>query len=277
LGGRELRRALLRILAAGALVLDISAAQQLQFTPVSQDVVYARLNSFSTKNAERERTIRRLFVEAGCPEDALSEVPVDHVHETDLACTKSGESDQEILVGAHFDMVDVGTGVVDNWSGASLLPSIYQGLTALPRKHTFVLVAFAGEEKGLLGSKAYVKQLGKDETRIKAMVNLDTLGLDDTKVWVTHADKDLVTGISAVAHTMKLPIAAVNVDKVGSADSESFRDAHIPAITIHSLTQETLGILHSPRDQPKDIHMDAYYRSYQLVLGYLAYLDFKLE
>ncbi len=263
--------------ATGALLVVRGVAQPIQFAPVSQDAVFARLNSFSTKNAERERTIRRLFVEAGCAEDALSEVPVEHVHESDLVCTKPGESGEEIVVGAHFDMVEVGTGVVDNWSGASLLPSLYEGLAVAPRKHTFVFASFAGEEKGLLGSKAYVKQLGEDKARIKAMINLDTLGLDDTKVWVSRADKDLVTWISAVASKMKLPVAGVNVDQVGSADSESFREAHIPAITIHSLTQETLRILHSPRDQLKEIHMDAYYRSYQLVLGYLAYLDFKLQ
>jgi Iap family predicted aminopeptidase len=261
-----------------ALLIAIAsfAAAQIRFAPVSKDIVYARLKSYSDINSQREIVIRELFEEAGCADDSISEVPVKGVKETDLVCTKAGNSDSTIIVGAHFDKVDVGDGVVDNWSGASLLSSLYQGLTVAPRSHTFAFIAFAGEEKGLLGSKAYVKQLGKDTGRFKAMVNMDTLGLADTKVWVSQADKDLVTWISSVAATMNLPVAPVNVEKVGSADSESFRERKIPAITIHSVTQETWRILHSPRDTMAAIQLDAYYRTYQLVLGYLAYLDFKL-
>lgn len=271
-----MKRALMSSVAAAALSAFVGTslgnAQPIQFQPVPEDVIRQRLESFSTKNSERERTIRRLFVEAGCPEDSLSEIPVEHVHETDVACTKPGESDAEIVVGAHFDMVEVGTGVVDNWSGASLLPSLYQGLAVAPRKHTFVFVSFAGEEKGLLGSRAYVKQLGKDKARIKAMI-----GLADTEVWVSRADPKLVNLMSAVAGYLKLPVSAMNVERVGSTDSEPFREAHIPAMTIHSLTQSTLRILHSPNDQMRQIDFEAYYRTYQLVLGYLAILDRKWE
>jgi len=258
-------------------VAPFAGAQPIQFAPVSQDLIDARLKAYATQNPERESIIRRLFEQAGCMGDAISEVPVKGVKETDVVCTKAGGSESTIVVGAHFDKVDVGEGVVDNWSGASLLSSLYQGLTVTPRKHTFIFIAFAGEEKGLLGSKAYVKQLDRDTSRFKAMVNMDTLGLADTKVWVSHADKDLVTWLGSVAAKMQLPVAGMNVDKIGSSDSESFRDHKIPAITIHSLTQETLSILHSPRDTMASIQIGAYYRTYQLVLGYLAYLDFKLQ
>lgn len=181
------------------------------------------------------------------------------------------------MVGAHFDLVDVGNGVVDNWSGASLLPSFYESLTKSPRKHTFIFVAFSGEEKGMVGSKAYVKQLGPELPRVKAMVNLDTLGLDETEVWVSHADKNLVNWIGVAAGMMKLPLGAMNVDAVGSTDSESFREKKIPAITFHSLTPATLRILHSPADRIEAVHVDEYYRTYQLVAGYLSLLDQVLE
>jgi Zn-dependent M28 family amino/carboxypeptidase len=255
----------------------LTSAQPIQFAPVSEEVVHARLSSFSTKNSEREQTIRRLFVDAGCTEESLSTVHVDHVKESDLICTMPGQTDQRIVVGAHFDMVEKGSGVVDNWSGASLLSSLYQGLAVTPRKHTFVFISFSGEEKGLLGSKEYVRQLRKATSNIRAMVNMDTLGLTDTEVWVSHADPKLVGLMNGVANSMNLPVSGMNVDKVGSSDSESFRDAHIPAITIHSLTQQTLDLLHSPKDQLKEIHFDAYYRTYKLVLAYLAVLDQKWD
>jgi hypothetical protein len=45
----------------------------------------------------------------------------------------------------------------------------------------------------------------------------------------------------------------------------------------HSVTQETLRILHSPADRLDAIRRDDYYETYRLVLGYLVYFDRALE
>jgi Zn-dependent M28 family amino/carboxypeptidase len=150
-------------------------------------------------------------------------------------------------------------------------------LKGAPRKHTLVFAAFADEERGLLGSRAFVKQLGQSKSLITAMVNLDTLGLSDTKVWASHSDKDLVGWLFGVAKALQLPVAVVNVDNVGDTDSESFRAQKIPTITIHSITQETFKILHSPADRIEAVRFDEYYRTYQLILSYIALLDAKLD
>ncbi len=78
---------------------------------------------------------------------------------------------------------------MDNWTGAALLPSLYEGLAGVPRRHTFRFVAFSAEERGLLGSKAYVAELGKSHEVVTAMVNLDTLGLSESEVWVRRGCK----------------------------------------------------------------------------------------
>ena len=72
-------------------------------------------------------------------------------------------------------------------------------------------------------------------------------------------------------------MSVVNVHLVGISDSDSFQDRKIPAISIHSITQDTLPILHSKRDQIEAIHMSEYYDTYRLVLAYLAYLDELLD
>jgi hypothetical protein len=82
---------------------------------------------------------------------------------------------------------------------------------------------------------------------VSAMVNMDTLGLAETEVWVSHADPMLVRLMEVAAATAKLPVAGMNVENVGSTDSEPFREKKIPAITIHSVTSETWPILHSPK------------------------------
>ena len=253
------------------------SAPAIQFAPVAESVIEQRLDAYATKNDLREPAVRRLFEDAGCGDDKLSEQKVGGTKAPNLICTSPGSSESEIVVGAHFDLIEAGHGVVDNWTGASLLPSLYQGLAVLPRHHTFRFVAFAGEEKGLLGSQAYVKQVRKTHEPVIAMVNMDTLGLAETEVWVSHADPKLVRLMQAAASATHLPLTGMNVDQVGTTDSQSFMAWKIPAITVHSLTSDTLDILHSSKDRIEAVHMDRYYRTYRLVLAYLALLDVSLN
>jgi hypothetical protein len=254
-----------------------AAAQPIQFSPVPEAVIAQRLDAYTTKNDTREPAIRRIFEDAGCAGEKLTEQPVPSLKAPNLICTLPGSAESEIVVGAHFDLVEAGHGVVDNWTGASLLPSLYQGIAGIPRRHTFRFVAFNGEEKGMLGSKAYVKQLGKTHEPVIAMVNMDTLGLGETEIWASHADPMLIRLMGVAAAAVKLPVSVMNVEAVGSTDSESFREKKIPAITIHSLTAQTLPILHNSKDRIEAVDLDKYYRTYRLVLAYLAVLDQDLE
>jgi hypothetical protein len=258
-------------------VSTIAIAQTIQFSAVSQDIVEKRLGAYVSKNDKREPAIRRIFEDAGCGGEKLAEQPVRGLKAPNLICVLPGATEVAIVVGAHFDLEEAGDGVVDNWSGASLLPSLYQGIAGVPRRHTFRFVAFSGEEKGMLGSKAFVRELGKTHEQVIAMVNMDTLGLAETEVWVHGSDSTLVRLMDLAAATVNLPVSGMNVDQVGTTDSESFREKKIPAITIHSLTSATLPILHSAKDRIGAVHKDEYYRTYRLVLAYLAVLDQKLD
>jgi Zn-dependent M28 family amino/carboxypeptidase len=231
-----------------------------------------RLSTFEDTNFKRELRLQSLFEETGCKGDNLVEQRVKHAQAPNVICTLPGATNSEIVVGAHFDFVDRGKGVVDNWSGCALLPSLLQDLKATARRHTFVLIGFTNEEQGLVGSRFYVHELSKEKRQfIQAMVNLDSLGLSPAKVDVS--DKKLADALFTVANRAKLPLSRMNVAALGRSDSDSFRDSHIPSITIHSVTQDTWTILHSPRDQFSAINLNDYYDTYLLVRAYLAYLD----
>ena len=257
------------------IVLMISPAfAQVRFYRLEQDVITSRLKDMPLKDSERESTLKRLFAANGCDSSHLKEEAVKHAKNPNVMCVLNGNSDRVIVVGAHFDHVEQGSGAVDNWSGASLLPSLLQSLSQEKRSHTFIFIGFTDEERGMVGSRFYVNGLTPEErARIDAMINMDTLGLANTEVWQSHADARLVTIAAMVSNAMKLPLSAVNVDQVGSTDSESFREKKIPSITFHSLTQETLPILHSGKDQLPAVNLEHLYESYKLITAYLAYLD----
>ena len=267
----------LSILLFLCLPVSSAFAQQAAFALVGKEVVEERLRTVKNNNQERAVALRTLFAEAGCVPSALTEVPVKHQKAPNVLCTLRGSSDSVIVVGAHFDHVRTGDGVVDNWSGASLLPSLLQSTSAVPRKHTFVFIGFTAEEDGMIGSEAYLKSLSnEDRSKIRAMVDMDTLGLSYTKVWLSRADKGLVTELARVSQALKLQVLGIDADNVGKADSFSFDKYKIPTITIHSVTQETLPILHSRKDNLSAIRMDDYYDTYRLMAAYLAQLDVTL-
>ena len=245
---------------------------------LQRDLIESRLRRASQENAERENGLKQIFMEAGCDGDRLREQPVKHQKLPNLICTLPGSSDSVIVVGAHFDHVDRGNGVVDNWSGAALLPSLFQSLNGESRKHSIVFIGFAAEEQGLVGSDFYVKQLNPEQiAKIQVMIDMDSLGLGPTKIWLSHSDEKLANTLNAIAASTKLPLAVVNADQVGDEDSTSFRKHHVPTIMLHSLTQPTLSILHSDKDNLSAIHLDDYYDSYHLIAAYLAYVDAKLN
>jgi putative aminopeptidase FrvX len=268
------RRVLGSLVLLCALFLS-SGAQNVSYNPVPRATVESRLNQYGGKDGEREATLKQLFNDAGCVDQRLSEQQVKRSKLPNVICVLPGTSGKVIIVGAHFDHVSAGNGVVDNWSGASLLPSLYQALKGRPRKHTFIFIGFTDEEKGEIGSHYYVHQMTAQQVAATdAMVNMDTLGLSPSKIWMDHSDKHLIQMLAQVAKATNLPVSGMNVNDV-SSDSDQFSARHMPTITMHSLTQETWdeNILHTKKDNISKINMDDYYQTYCLLAAYLAVLD----
>jgi hypothetical protein len=238
--------------------------EMLRCVRLPKELIESRLRRFSRKNEERESTLKQMFMEAGCDGDRLTEQPMKDRKQANVICTREGSTQSVLIIGAHFDHADeYGLGVVDNWSGASLLPRF---------------IGFAEEEKGLVGSDYYVKQLNPAELNdVRLMIDLDSLGLGPTRIWQTHSDPRMVSNLEAIAERMHLPLGVMDADRVGDEDSTSFRKLRVPTLMLHSITQQTLEILHSPRDNLSQIKLADYYDSYRLIDVYLRYVDGLLD
>ena len=259
-----MRAWLLLVLSAPVLFSSFSlvnAAQSARFNPVSREVVEARLKKYSGNDEQREEALKQMFAEAGCDDQHLVEQVVKGSKLPNVICVLPGNSEKVIIVGAHYDHVSAGDGVVDNWSGASLLPSLYQAVKGDPRTHSYIFIGFTDEEKGEVGSQFYVRQMHEEQVAsTDAMVNMDTLGLAPTEIWVSHSDKKLTSALASVASALNLPVTGVNVEQVGTSDAEQFFARKIPRITIHSLTQQTYNaqILHTSKDKLPAARLDDY-------------------
>ena len=79
------------------------------------------------------------------------------------------KKDEVVMLGAHFDSWHSGTGATDNGSGSAVMMEVVRILKALNLKmdRTVRIALWSGEEEGLLGSKAYVKEHFADPATMK--------------------------------------------------------------------------------------------------------------
>ena len=156
-------------------------------------------------------------------------------------------SDEAVVLGAHYDHVGLGgrfssapdrtgeihNGADDNASGIAALIEIARSAATdrsrFPR--SLVFVAFAGEERGLLGSKHYASAPAMPLADTVAMLNLDMIGRSGGRVELGGMDTapTLRADIDAAAR-----IADIDVRRggpgAGRSDDSSFVDKRIPAL-----------------------------------------------
>jgi len=68
--------------------------------------------------------------------------------------------DEVVMIGAHFDSVAAATGATDNAAGSGAMMEVMRILKAVAAKprRTIRIALWGGEEQGLLGSRAYVRE-----------------------------------------------------------------------------------------------------------------------
>jgi len=78
----------------------------------------------------------------------------------ELPGTDARLRDEVVMLGAHFDSWHTGTGATDNASGSAVMLEALRILrtSGLPMRRTVRLALWTGEEQGLLGSRAYVRE-----------------------------------------------------------------------------------------------------------------------
>ncbi|HEY6333496.1 MAG TPA: M20/M25/M40 family metallo-hydrolase, partial [Blastocatellia bacterium] len=143
------------------------------------DEITELFKSVPCKNGDRLQAAQDLLQKMGAPADAIH---VQHYKSyggvDDIVLVKPGETDEKIVIGAHYDKVVWGCGAIDNWTGVATVALLYRTLKDKLFKKTLEFVLFGKEESGLFGSMAMLGPLDKSElNNYCAMVNIDSTGL----------------------------------------------------------------------------------------------------
>ena len=199
-----------------------------------------------------------------------------------IVAVQEGEgphADETIVIGAHYDHLgrggvgsaapgshEIHNGADDNASGTVALIEIARRLAALDKKlpRRIVLIAFSGEERGLLGSAYYIKHPLFPLDKTVAMLNLDMVGrLKDNKLIASGMGtatefEPLVRRLNA-QHAFEL---IKKPEGFGPSDHASFYAAKIPVI--HFFTGAH-GDYHRPSDDADKLNIPGIRRISSLV------------
>jgi len=98
---------------------------------------------------------------------------------TNLIADKKGETDTQIIVGAHYDSY-IGHGADDNASGVAVMLEAAQRLKDIPTTYSIRFITWDAEEVGFKGSQFYVNQMNQTEKDATLVyLNLDSLAVGD--------------------------------------------------------------------------------------------------
>lgn len=172
-----------------------------------------------------------------------------------LAATE--ETDDPIIVGAHFDTVQFSPGADDNASGSAMVLAVARYAAQVTcRKATVTFVWFDEEEEGLFGSRAYAHAHNPADYR--------AVHTYDEVAW--NSDGDNVLELEQPTPALEAewmaaaPLAGIElrVTGSGSTDHVSFRNDGYAAV---GLSEEYVGgdttpNYHLPSDTPDTLDYD---------------------
>jgi Zn-dependent M28 family amino/carboxypeptidase len=229
------------------------------------DEIKAEFADVVCKNDKRQQAVRALFEKMGAQAADIAVEKFGGVE--NLVVRKPGTTAETVIIGAHYDKVSNGCGAIDNWSGIVVMAHLYRSLRNVRTSKTLLFVAFGKEEQGLIGSHAMVKAINKEQAaQVCAMVNLDSFGMGAAQAAANMSSKKLSATAAQIAERMKIPFGNAAIAGAG-ADSMSFMDRGIPAITLHGLTNGWEKVLHTDNDKPAKVDAVSVYLGYRLALA----------
>ncbi|HEY2847527.1 MAG TPA: M20/M25/M40 family metallo-hydrolase [Pyrinomonadaceae bacterium] len=250
----------------------------LSFAAFGQDSVEALDAALKTdlaagpcKNDDRLAAVKELFKKHGA---ADADIHVEKYKDTDdVVLTKAGKSAETIVIGAHYDKVKDGCGILDNWSGVVIVASLYEQLSKVETQKTIKFVAFGNEEIGLKGSDAMVKAIPKAERgNYCGIVNLDSFGLGYIVILENASSSKMIKVATDLGTELKVPVSPINVPGA-DADSSSFKNNGIPGITLSALSNKWPEYMHTSKDQLANILIPSVRIGYLYASEYLKKVE----
>jgi carboxypeptidase Q len=157
---------------------------------------------------------------------------------------------QVVILGAHLDSWDLGTGTTDNGTGSMVVLEAARAIaqSGLRPKRTIRFILFSGEEEGLLGSRAYAESHAAQADSIQAVLVLDN-GTGAITGQALQGRNDL----EGLWKQLLRPVASLDADSVRDAnkngtDHLSFLPYGVPGFNFDQISRGYNHTHHSQVD-----------------------------
>jgi len=185
----------------------------------------------------------------GRVESTIGRAPVQQWNT--VAELRGGEQPgQVVILGAHLDSWDLGTGTTDNGTGAMVVLEAARVLSqsGLKPKRTVRFILFSGEEEGLLGSRAYAAAHAAEADSIQAV-----LVLDNGTGAITGQALQGRPELEGLWRALLAPVARLGADSVRNAaksgtDHLSFMPYGVPGFNFDQVPRGYSHTHHSQSD-----------------------------
>ena len=219
------------------------------------------------QTVELEFDVRNVFFEGPV---ALNNVVADLIG--------SEKPNEYVIVCGHLDTWDGAQGTVDNGTGVSTTMEAARLLAAVGArpKRTIRFMLWSGEEQGLLGSRAYVKQNQEIMERVSAVLNHDggtnyLSGLTITKEMEVELRPALAPLFELSEHFPFALRVAEGISRSGSSDHASFVGAGVPGFFWNQSGRSNYNHMHHTQYDTFETAIPEYQKHSALVAAIAAF------
>jgi hypothetical protein len=207
-------------------------------------VNFSTRHTLSPHNVEAAHWLRAQFQTLGYTDVVFHDFIHNAVTRHNVICTKPGKVDPSkyLIICAHYDsrMANLGDttgaapGADDNASGVAALLEIARALLTIDTIYSVQLVAFSGEEQGLIGSTAYASFVNSSGMQIPLLINLDMIGHPENPANPTVVvERDMgnhitVNDAPSQAFALKMTQAAADFTTINTALGPIYSSDYMP-------------------------------------------------
>jgi acetylornithine deacetylase/succinyl-diaminopimelate desuccinylase-like protein len=159
--------------------------------------------------------------------------------------------DQVVAIGGHLDSWDLGTGAIDDGAGVAIAMAAGKLIRDLPQRpdRTIRVIAFANEEMGLWGGRAYADKHGAEVAKFQLGTESD---FGAGKIWRMSASvkPEAHDAIEQIARVLEPVGVAYDATRPGGGGSD-LSQMHAKGMAALSLTQDGTKYFdwhHTPND-----------------------------
>jgi len=158
-----------------------------------------------------------------------------------------GETDEVIVLTAHYDTVPTSLGVYDNMSGSVGILGVADYFRNHPHRYGLRFVWCGSEERGLLGSKAYCAAHKDELEKIVLNVNLDMIGsIMGNFIACCSCEDKMVHFIEYLSAIEGFGVKARQ--DVYASDSTPFADNGVPSLSFARIAPNHTASIHNRYD-----------------------------